>query len=281
MDPEDFRADARDRWERAARGWEARRDVFQGAAQPVSMWLLDHLDLQPGHTVLELAGGVGDTGLLAAELVSPGGRAILTDGAEAMVEATRRRAEQLGVANVEVRAMEAEWIDLGTAEVDAVVCRWGYMLLADPETALRETRRVLRPGGRLALAAWTDPDANPWLSVIGRSVVELGHAEPPPAGEPGPFAFGEPGTIEGLLGDAGFEDIEVETLDFAYRFASTDEHFDHQLDMSTRLAEQVGPLSPAEHTHLRDAVDAKLAPFTAADGSVELPARTWVAAAGA
>ena len=281
MDPEEFRADARARWEQAARGWEARRAVFPAAAQPVSMWLLDHLDLQPGHTVLELAGGVGDTGLLAAELVSPGGRVILTDGAEAMVEATRRRAEELGVANVEARAMEAEWIDLGTAEVDAVVCRWGYMLLADPETALRETRRVLRPGGRVALAAWTDPDANPWLTAIAKTMVELGHAEKPPPGEPGPFAFSDAGTIERLLGDAGFEDPEVETVEFAYVFASTDEHFAHQLDMSTRLGEQVRALSPAEHTHLRDAVDEKLAPHTRPDGSVELPARTWVAAAGA
>jgi SAM-dependent methyltransferase len=281
VDPDAFRADARERWETAACGWEERRAVFQAAAQPVSMWMVDHLGPQPGHTIVELAAGVGDTGLLAAELVQPGGGVILTDGAAAMVEAARRRAAELGIRNVEARPMEAEWIDLPAASVDGILCRWGYMLLADPGAALRETRRVLRRGGRVALAAWASPDANPWLTSIGKSLVELGHAEPPPPGEPGPFSFAEPGTIERHLDAAGFDDVLVEMVHFAFRFASTDEHFDHQVAVSTRLKDQLAPLSPAEHTRLRDAIDARLEPYIAADGSLELPARTWVAVAAA
>ena len=281
MHPDDFRADARERWEKAAQGWERRRGAFQRATQPVSMWLVEHVEPQPGHTVLELAGGVGDTGLLAAELVQPGGKVILTDGAEAMVEAARRRAEDLGVRNVEARTMEAEWIDLPTASVDGVLCRWGFMLLADPEAALRETRRVLRSNGRVALAAWGDPKANPWLSEINAVGEERGLAEKPLPGTPGPFAFAEPGRIEGLLDDAGFEDVVVEPLDFVYAYDSLDAYFDHQLDMSTRLRDQVKTLGPADHTHFRDAVDARLQDYVRADGSVELPARTWVAAATA
>ncbi len=80
-----------------------------------------------------------------------------------MVEAAKENAARLGVTNVEAKAMEAEWIDLSTATVDGVLCRWGYMLLADPEAALRETRRVLRPDGRVALAAWDAPERNPWM----------------------------------------------------------------------------------------------------------------------
>ena len=143
-----------------ARGLPARRDPRLAVAAR-------RRELQPGHTVLELAAGPADTGLLAAELVAPGGKAIITDNAEAMVEAAKARAEEVGATNVEIRPMEAEWIDLPTASVDAVLCRWGYMLLADPEAALRETRRVLRPGGRVALAAWAGPEHNPWIAAIG------------------------------------------------------------------------------------------------------------------
>ena len=281
MDPDAFRADARDRWEAAAAGWEARREVLQRAAEPVSMWLVDNLGAQPGHTIVELAAGVGDTGLLAAEVVQPGGRVLLTDGAEAMVEAAKRRAQELGITNVEARPMDAEWLDLSTATVDGVLCRWGYMLLADPGAALRETRRVLRRGGRVTLAAWTGPDDNPWMTSITQTIVELGFAPKGPADEPGPFSFAEPGRIERELEEAGFDDIVVEPLDFTFRFASSDEHFDHQVTVSTRLRDLVAPLSPADHTRLRDAIDAKIAPWVEADGSVALPARTWVAAAGA
>ncbi|HEX8121153.1 MAG TPA: methyltransferase domain-containing protein [Solirubrobacteraceae bacterium] len=275
VDPDEFRATSRERWEQAAKGWEERRVAHQRDAQPVSVWLVEHVEPQPGYRILELAAGVGDTGLLAAELVQPGGSVLITDGAQAMVEAAKRRAEELGIDNVEVRQMEAEWLDLPAASVDGVVCRWGYMLLADPGAALRETRRVLRPGGRVALAAWTDYDANPWFTIAGRA---LGEAPPAP-GNPGPFAFAEPGHIEALLQDAGFDEIHVEALDFAMRMADRDEYFEHQKAMSTRLREALAALTPAQHTRVRDEIDVLLTDFVQPDGSVVLPARTWVARA--
>jgi len=168
MDAETFRATSRERWESAAEGWARHREAMQRDAMPVSQWLLDAIDPQPGQTILELAAGPGDTGLLAAQRVAPDGRAIITDGADAMVEVARARAQELGVENVELRAMEAEWIDLPAASVDGVVCRWAYMLLADPEAALRETRRVLRPGGRVALVSPFDMLSIPSTPPIQR-----------------------------------------------------------------------------------------------------------------
>jgi len=281
MDAEAYRADSRERWEAAAPGWAREREAFQRDAIAVSQWLLDAAHLQPGHTVLELAAGPADTGLLAAELVAPGGKAIITDNAEAMIEAAKARAEEVGATNVEIRPMEAEWIDLPTASVDAVLCRWGYMLLADPEAGLRETRRVLRPGGRVALAAWAGPDTNPWYAAIGRVMVERGLIEQPPADAPGPLAFGRPGRIEELLDAAGFDDIESEPLDFAFHAADLDEWWEHSIAMSGSFARVVEGLSPAEHYALRDAVDAAYAPYVRADGSLEIPARALVAAASA
>jgi ubiquinone/menaquinone biosynthesis C-methylase UbiE len=139
------------RWDTMAAGWKATRANFQGAMEPVSQWLVEAIHPQPGHTVLELAAGLGDTGLLAAQLVAPGGSVLITDGSDNMVAAAREHAEEVGATNVELRSMQAEWIDLPTASVDGVICRFGYMLLLDPEAALRETRRVLKPGGRVAL----------------------------------------------------------------------------------------------------------------------------------
>src|SRR5690242_14074866 len=107
MDHEQFRVEARQRWESAAAGWAARREAFQTATAPVSRWLVDAVDPQPGQTVLDLAAGLGDTGFLAAPRLEPGGRLITTDGADAMVELARARAQELGLSNVEGRPMEA------------------------------------------------------------------------------------------------------------------------------------------------------------------------------
>jgi SAM-dependent methyltransferase len=281
VDHEEFRAESRAAWEGAAAGWEARREPFQRAVQPVSMRMLDHLHLQPGQRILEVAAGLGDTGLLAAELVAPGGSVLITDGAEAMVEAARRRGEELGIRNAEFRQMEAEWIDLPTASVDGVISRWGYMLLTDPETALRETRRVLRPGRSVVLAAWAGAQENTSMSAVGMAMVETGVAEPPSPGEPGAFAFADPSRIEDFLATAGFQDIEVEPVDFVFPFASGDEHFEHQVTLSPTLKHQLAGLSPAQHTAIRDAIDARLEPHRGPDGALRVPARTWVASASA
>jgi len=274
-----FRADSRARWEQSAAGWGAARAAFQRDAAPVSHRLVELIHPQPGHTVLELAAGPGDTGFLAAELIRPGGTLICTDTALAMVEVAKERAKELGLDNVEFEPMDAEWIDRPAASLDAILCRWGFMLLADPESALREARRTLKSAGRLALATWAAPEHNPWS--MGRLLVRLGIAPEGPADQPGPFALPDPEALAELLWGVGFEDVEVEPLDFAFTAADKDAWWEQQLHCSPSLRSVTAKLAPADHYALRDAVDAELEAFAQPDGSLRIPARALVAAAGA
>ena len=281
IDPEEYRAASRESWAGAAGAWGAYRHILQAAGEPVSHWMVDAIDPQPGHRVLELAAGPGDTGFLAAEHIEPGGTLISSDAVEEMVDQARARATELGITNVEFRTLDAEWIDLPTASLDGVLVRWGYMLFADPATALRETRRVLRPGGRLALAAWADPAENPWASAPRAELATMGAITPPDPDAPDMFAFRDPQRIVGLLEETGFEDIVVEQVAIVWRYPSLDDWWDTTLDISASVARAVGSLTPAQRDDLRDAVDARLAQYVADDGSVALPGLTHVAAAGA
>jgi ubiquinone/menaquinone biosynthesis C-methylase UbiE len=135
--PDDFRAQSRKRWGEQADGWESTRDELRTATMPVSAWMIDALDPQPGQTLLELAAGTGDTGLLAAELIEPGGTLISSDFSPEMLQVAQRRAEELGVSNVRFKQIDADTsIDIEAGSIDGVLCRWGYMLMADPENAL-------------------------------------------------------------------------------------------------------------------------------------------------
>jgi SAM-dependent methyltransferase len=280
FDREQFRAESRDAWEAAARGWGDQADWWDASTRPVSDWLVAALAPRPGEQVLELAAGPGDVGLLVAERLRPGGRALLTDGAEAMVEAITARAAARGLADVvEARTMDAESIDAPDASLDAVACRWGYMLLADPGTALRETRRVLRPGGRVALAVWDGPQANPWLSAAALELRERGLAEAPAPDAPGPFAWRDRAAIGGRLQEAGFTDVVLDTVAFAYRHPDLDTWWARAIDMGQSLAQALASVDAATRDEIKAAAQARLAPHVAADGSVTIPAATHVARA--
>jgi SAM-dependent methyltransferase len=276
----DQRQESLDRWEGMAPGWKATRADFQHIVEPVSVWLVDAIHPQPGQRVLELAAGLGDTGLLAASRVGQDGSVLITDGTEGMVAVAREHVEEVGATNVELRTMQAEWLDLPAASVDGVLCRFGYMLLVDPEAALRETRRVLKPGGRVALAVWDELERNPWMGVIRNALAESGLAPAQPEG-PGPFSLGSDAAVRELLDATGFDDIEVEGLDLSVDFPSLDAWWDHVMQTSMTTAAVVHGLAPAEHYKLRDLVDAGYAPYVRDNGSLQAPARALVAAATA
>lgn len=280
-DPASLRAESRRRWEASADGWRRGREAFQSSAMPVSHWMVEAIRPQPGHVVLELAAGPGDTGMLAAELIAPGGTLICSDAVAPMLDVARARARELGVDNVEFRELDAEWIDLDTASVDGVLCRFGYMLLADPAAALRETRRVLRPGGRLALAVWSEPSANPWLSLRTRELAGRKLIEPAPAGAPGPFALTDSNQVAALLADAGVNTIETEAIDLLRRFAGFDAYWQDAYDLGTDFARIVDKLDADSREDLAGALRAALRPFTDAAGGLAIPARAIVAAADA
>ncbi len=284
FDPNQYREQSLEGWEAAASGWVRRQELMRAFAAPVSHWMLDAIEPQPGHRVLELAAGVGETGMLAAEMVAPGGEVIISDQAEAMLDGARARAEALGLSNIEFKVLNAEWIDLPLASLDAVICRWGYMLMADPAAALAETRRVLRPGGRVALAVWGALEMNPWALQPQQELIARGLTTPPdPAAPraPGPFALSDPARLAELLEQAGFAEVRVEALELVRRHQSYEELWESTLDLSPSFHDAVLSRPAPEIDQISASLAQRFAPHTAADGALEIPGLTLVACAEA
>jgi ubiquinone/menaquinone biosynthesis C-methylase UbiE len=200
---------------------------------------------------------------------------ISSDFSPNMVDVARRNGEARGPTNLEYRVLDAEKMDLDDDSVDGVVCRWGYMLMADPAAALEETRRVLRDGGRLAFAVWTTPDRNPWAAIPSMTLVQRGHMPPPEPTAPGMFAMGDPGRIRELVTQAGFAEPEPEEIAFEFSYAGFDELWDTLIRIAGPLARVIKTLPDAEREATRTAIEENLEPYRNQDGSYTAPAVTW------
>ena len=277
MDLDEYRRDSLANWDRISANWADEREYIWGATGVVGRALVERLDPQPGQTVLDLAAGTGDTGYEAAARLGDDGRLISTDFAPAMVEAAQAVSRERGIANVEHRVLDAENMDLDDDSVDGVLCRWGYMLMADPARALAETRRVLRDGGRLSLAAWGPPERNQWAFVPGFAMVEAGHLDPPEPGTPGIFALADPERIRALVTEAGFADPEIEDVEVDWQYPDPDFHWDMTMKLAGPLAEALGKLPEDERERIRGVVRERMGELLEGDPSA-VHGHTWVVA---
>jgi SAM-dependent methyltransferase len=264
----------RDQWGDAAEHWAraAEKDEV-GAAADAAAWMLEAAELQPGERVLEVAGGAGRVGLQAASVVGPDGSVLCSDFSEEMVKVARERFERLEVSNIETRVLDAQNLDLDEGSFDAVLCRFGYMLMPDPLQALRESARVLRPGGRLVLAVWGEAEQNLWLTTILKAVMTHLSAPPPEPGTPGPFSLGDPARLRDLLDQTGLADVEVEAIDTRQVYPSPEGWWEKILSVGGPLALVFNPLPQADREAIRDAALARGREIARDDGDgISFPA---------
>jgi SAM-dependent methyltransferase len=274
---DDRRAHLHGMWAAVAPAWAEHAAYADARGAEVGEQMLELTAPQPGERVLELACGPGGLGLAAAARVGPGGEAVLSDVATEMTAIAAARAAAAGLANVSTRDLDLERIDEPDGSYDIVLCREGLMFATDPARASREIRRVLRPGGRAAVAVWGPRERNPWLGVIFDAVgAQLGRPVPPP-GIPGPFSLSDRDELAALLSGAGLTDIAVSELAVPLRAASFEEWWRRTSalagPLATILASLPGAAAQALTARLRNAT----ARYETAAG-LEFPGLSLVAA---
>jgi len=257
---------AQQTWEAAAPAWEQHRQRIFDATRTISDRLVELVDPRPGKTILELTAGTGETGYLVVGQLGSDGRLISTDFSEAMVRAAERGAAERGLDHVECRVMDAQAIDLPARSVDGVLSRFGLMLVPDPLRALEESRRVLRPGGRLAYAVWGPIDRNPWITLIAAALLQIGHPGGDPFGPGGMFSLSEPEHNVRLATDAGFVDPEVEEIGGAMQADSLQDYWNFQTSISGPVATLLATLSAHERDAVQAGFHAAAQPYRTADG---------------
>jgi enediyne biosynthesis protein CalE5 len=271
-----LRAHLHSMWSAVADGWAENAEYADARGAGLARRMLERAAPRPGERVLELACGPGGLGLAAAQLVAPDGEVVVSDVASEMTAIAAARAEALGLDNVTARDLDIEQIDEPDASYDVVLCREGFMFAADPARAASELERVLRPGGRFALAVWGPRERNPWLGIVFDAVTEKVGAPIPPPGVPGPFSLQDADRLARLLSGAGLADVTITEFPVPLRAGSFDEWWTRTSALAGPLAKILASL-PDEAAHaIREHARAATRAYEV-DGGLELPGVSLVA----
>jgi SAM-dependent methyltransferase len=248
-------------WSAAASGWERHEDWFERNIGDLAGWLCDAAAMRPGDQVLDVACGSGQPSATAAVRVRPGGRVIATDLSPEMIAVTRRKAQRMGLDNLEAREMDAQALAFPDASFDAATCRFGLMFCPDPVRAASEVRRVLRPGGRFALAVWDVPQKNPFFTSLAGVLAQFVPAPPPDPNAPGVFRLAPPGELARVLREAGFADVIVQSRPTTVTYASLEEYWQVQTDIAAPLKAAIATLAPDQVAQLKAKTLEAAAPY--------------------
>jgi SAM-dependent methyltransferase len=262
-------------WATVAPSWGEHAGYVDARGAGATEKMLERTALRPGDRVLELACGAGGLGMAAAPRVDPNGEVVLSDVVAEMTAIAAARAEALGLRNVRTRELDLEQIDEPDASYDVVLCREGLMFAADPARAAREIRRVLRPGGQVAIAVWGPRDRNPWLGlVLDAASAQFGAPVPPP-GIPGLFSLDDASTLAGVLRDAELVDVVVDELSVPMRTNSFDEWWTRTSALAGPLATMLASMEDVTHA-LRARLQEAVVPYRTDDG-LDFPGVTLLA----
>jgi SAM-dependent methyltransferase len=223
FDPVKYKQTTLEQWDTAADAWHRWGPTLRSWLGSATERMFDVAQLARGSRALDIAAGAGDQTLQAAERVGPGGSILATDLSPGILRFAESEAKRAGHANVAVRAMDAENLELQDASFDVVFSRLGLMYFPDQRRALTEMRRVLVPGGRVAVIVFSPADRNGFFSnpvSIVRRHAKLGRPLP---GQPGPFSLGAEGVLDAALTGAGFRDVKTEAVSAPLRMKSADE----------------------------------------------------------
>lgn len=215
--PDEIRQRARTEWNLAARGWKRWEKLLLSGLQPVSEQLTGAAGITPGQSVLDVATGTGEPALTIAKVVGPHGRVVGVDISPHMVEIAKERAAAQVLSNATFQIIQDESLSaFPDATFDAVVCRFGLMLMPDPVGALRAFLRVLKTKGRASVVVPGAPEKAPFMAIPMKAMAKhVPDFKPPPPGAPGFFAIPTLQVLEELFVRAGFSKFDGQVIESA------------------------------------------------------------------
>jgi SAM-dependent methyltransferase len=222
--------------------------------------LLDAVRAGPGVRLLDVACGPG---YVAGAAAARGARAVGVDFAAAMVALARER-----YPDVPFAVGDAEALDFGDAQFDAVTCNFGILHLARPLQAMAEARRVLVPGGWYGFTVWATPEHAVGFQLVLRAVERYGDLHVPLPPGPPFFHFSDPAVARAALERVGFRDCAARLVSLAWPLPTADALFAIMAQGTARTAALLRAQTPAAREAIAAAVREAVTTYASAKGYV-------------
>jgi len=205
----DPREAIRQEWIAAAPFWRKWYTQLSHQSRRATELVVNGAALAPGMHVLDLASGTGEPSLSLAVAVGPQGRVVATDLVREMLQVAEEIAAARGIRNIEFQAADAEQLPFPDRHFDRVTCRFGIMFVPDIHKALREMRRVLKPGGRVSFVTWGPAEENPLFGTMIRPFLKYVEVPKPEPDSPHIFRFADETKLARTLSEAGFHAVDA------------------------------------------------------------------------
>jgi ubiquinone/menaquinone biosynthesis C-methylase UbiE len=263
-------------WTESAHYWEKHRDIIRGMFAPVTQALVTDAASTGHAAVLDIATGPGEPALSIAELIGSEGKVVGTDPVPEMVEAARREAHRRGLHNASFEVAFAENLPFPPNSFDAVVSRFGVMFFASPVDSFCECLRVLKPGGRIAVAVWHFAERNPFHYTVAKVVERYVESTPPVPDSPDAFRYASPGKLQAVLSEAGVAATSERLLRFSIEASiSVEKFWTLRSEMSEKLRTKIAVLSKPQIAALQREVIEALTPYSS-DRGISFPAEVLI-----
>jgi SAM-dependent methyltransferase len=267
-------------WSESAPYWEKYRAVIHEMFAPVTQALIEDAGITSRSAVLDVATGPGEPALSIAELVGPEGKVVGTDAVPEMVEAARRECNRRKLQNAGFEVAFTDVLPFPDNSFDAAVSRFGVMFFPSPVDCVRDMLRVLKPGGKIAMAVWHFSERNPFDYTVSQVVKRYVEPAAPAPGSPDMFRFANPGDLLAVLLEAGATAASERLLQFSIRAPMAVEDFwILRSEISEKLRTKLALLSSLQVTELkREAIEA-MRPYSS-EGGVSFPAEVLIVSGG-
>lgn len=206
--------------------WTEISEGYDAFVTPSHLWLgtqaVERAGVRAGEQFLDVAAG---TGALSIPAARQGADVLATDLSPEMLEHLAKRAANDGLQHVQTRVMDGHQLEIEDDAFDVAGSQFGVMLFPDLPRAVREMRRVVRPGGRVLIVAYGPPSEIDFLTFFIAAVqaVVPGFAGLPTDPPPFEFQVADPSVLDRRLTEAGLRDTRVEQITETLRFASVDD----------------------------------------------------------